>query len=185
MRGRQIPNLITGTRFLLVPLMVWLLLKGRFTPALGVFALMGASDALDGYLAKRYGWQTNLGKFMDPLADKTMLISAYVTLGWLGLIPIWLVILVILRDVIILGGAVAYHVLTRHLNMVPSLLSKLNTVAQIILVLAVIFDQLVGLPSLLLQILIGLTLVTTITSGLGYVIDWSSRARKELQKDVE
>ncbi|MCP4407642.1 MAG: CDP-alcohol phosphatidyltransferase family protein [Gammaproteobacteria bacterium] len=185
MWARQIPNLITGTRIMLVPLMVWLLLKGKFTPALGIFTLMGASDALDGYLAKRYGWQTNLGKFMDPLADKTMLISAYVALGWLGLIPIWLVILVVLRDIVILGGAAAYHVLTRHLSMVPSLLSKLNTLAQIVLVLAVIFDQLVGLPSLLIQSLVGFALITTVTSGVGYVIDWSSRARKALQKDME
>jgi cardiolipin synthase len=182
---KQIPNLITGLRLLLVPFMVWLLLEDRYLPALGVFTLMGISDAMDGFLAKRYGWKTRLGEFLDPVADKTMLVSAFVALGWSGLVPAWLVILVIARDVVILGGAAAYHLLTRQLYMAPTIISKLNTFAQIVLVLAVILDQLMGKQTPIVQIFIGLTLITTVASGFGYVIEWSGRARKELQKDGE
>ncbi len=177
----QIPNIITGVRFLLVPLLVWLLMERHFTLALATFGIMGMSDGLDGFLAKRYGWKTRLGEFMDPLADKTMLISAYISLGFGGLVPFWLVFTVILRDVVILTGAGVYHLLTRRLQMAPSLISKLNTLAQIILVLAVIFDQLIELPDILVSILIILTLFTTVASGIVYVIEWSNRAKQAMR----
>ena len=181
----QIPNIITGARFLLVPLFVWLLVERHFAMALGTFGVMGMSDGLDGFLAKRYGWKTRLGEFLDPLADKTMLVSAYITLGFGGLVPIWLVITIILRDVVILTGAAVYHLLTRKLQMAPSLISKLNTLAQIILVLAVIFDQLIELPDNLVSILIILTLFTTVASGVVYVIEWSSRARQAMRGESQ
>jgi cardiolipin synthase len=182
---KQIPNFITGLRLFLVPFMMWLLLVERYLLALGVFALMGVSDAMDGFLAKRYGWKTRLGEFLDPVADKTMLVSAFVALGWSGLVPAWLVILIIVRDVVILGGAAAYHLLTRQLHMAPTIISKMNTFAQIVLVLAVILDQLMNIPTPIVQIFIALTLITTVASGFGYVIEWSGRAQKELQKDGE
>lgn len=182
---KQIPNFITGLRLFLVPFMMWLLLEERYLLALGVFALMGVSDAMDGFLAKRYGWKTRLGEFLDPVADKTMLVSAFVALGWSGLVPAWLVILIIVRDVVILGGAAAYHLLTRQLHMAPTIISKMNTFAQIVLVLAVILDQLMNIPTPIVQIFIALTLITTVASGFGYVIEWSGRAQKELQKDGE
>ena len=184
MLTRQIPNLLTGMRLLFVPLMVWLLLQASFLPALGVFAVMGISDGLDGFLAKRYGWKTQLGEYLDPLADKTMLVSAYITLGYLALIPVWLVTLIIIREVIILSGAIAYHFMTHRLRMAPSIISKFNTLAQIILVLAVVFDQIITLPALVIKSLIGLTLFSTVASGLGYVIEWSVRARKEIQRGL-
>ena len=179
----QIPNIITGARFLLVPLLVWLLVERYFAMALVTFGIMGMSDGLDGFLAKRYGWKTRLGEFLDPLADKTMLVSAYITLGFGGLVPFWLVITIISRDVVILTGAGVYHLLTRQLQMAPSLISKLNTFAQIILVLAVIFDQLIELPGNLVSILIMLTLFTTVASGAAYVFEWSSRAKQAMRSD--
>ena len=179
----QIPNIITGVRFLLVPLLVWSLVERNFGLALATFGIMGVSDGLDGFLAKHYGWKTRLGEFLDPLADKTMLVSAYITLGFGGLVPFWLVITIILRDVVILTGAGVYHLLTRQLQMVPSLISKLNTLAQIILVLAVIFDQLIELPGNLVSIIIILTLFTTVASGIAYVIEWSSRAKQAMRGD--
>jgi len=177
---RHLPNLITAIRLMLVGPFIWGLLQGRFEMALWLILFMGFSDGLDGFLAKRFGWQTVLGAYLDPIADKTMLVSAYAALGWLGLVPVWLVILIILRDLIILAGAAFYQVLTHHLIMRPSYLSKLNTGAQIILVLVVLLDQLAPLPGWLLSALIFITLLTTVVSGVDYVWDWTRRARQHL-----
>jgi cardiolipin synthase len=179
----QIPNFITGARILLVPLLVWLLVERHFALALATFGIMGMSDGLDGFLAKRYNWKTRLGEYLDPLADKAMLVSAYVSLGFGEVVPFWLVITVVLREVVILTGAGVYHLLTHQLQMAPSLISKLNTLTQIILVFTVIFDQLIELPGNLVSILIVLTLFTTVASGIGYVIEWSSRAKQAIQGD--
>jgi cardiolipin synthase len=183
MEVNQIPNFITGVRILLVPMLVWLLVERHFALALATFGIMGMSDGLDGFLAKRYNWKTRLGEYLDPLADKIMLVSAYVTLGFGEVVPFWLVITVVLREVVILTGAGVYHLLTHQLQMAPSLISKVNTLAQIILVLTVIFDQVIDLPSNLVSILIVLTLITTVASGIGYVIEWSRRAKQAMQGD--
>jgi cardiolipin synthase len=183
MEVNQIPNFITGVRILLVPMLVWLLVERHFALALATFGIMGMSDGLDGFLAKRYNWKTRLGEYLDPLADKIMLVSAYVTLGFGEVVPFWLVITVVLREVVILTGAGVYHLLTHQLQMAPSLISKINTLAQIILVLTVIFDQVIDLPSNLVSILIVLTLITTVASGIGYVIEWSRRAKQAMQGD--
>ena len=100
MKPSDIPNLITVFRFLLVPPLVWLLLNDRFGAALVVFGVAGFSDGLDGFLAKRFHWTSRIGALLDPLADKLLLIASFVTLGWLGWIPVWLVVLVCLRDVL-------------------------------------------------------------------------------------
>ena len=172
---RFIPNCITAARFATVPLFVWWLFDGQFYNALLLFFLMGLSDAFDGYLAKAFDWGTTLGAYMDPAADKAMLISAYVTLGALNLLPHWLVFLVILRDVALLAGALSYNFVTRCLGIQPTFISKLNTFVQIVLVFAVIYSQLNALPILLVQILIGLTVLTTVASGLDYLIEERSR----------
>ena len=185
MQARYIPNLITMVRFLLVPPLVMMMWRGRFGDALVIFAMMGASDALDGFLAKRFGWQTKLGAYMDPLADKLMLVSAFVTLGWLGLLPQWLVALVILRDLLIILGAGAYQAITHRLQMAPTLISKFNTLTQIVLVLTVMIHQLVELPSGALTTLLGLTVFTTLASGLHYLVVWSKRTRENVRDGSE
>jgi len=172
---RFIPNFITAARFAAVPLLVWLLFDEQFYNALLLFFLMGLSDALDGYLAKSFDWKTTLGAYMDPAADKAMLICAYVTLGALNLLPHWLVFIVILRDVALLAGALSYNFATRRLEIHPTLISKLNTFMQIVLVFAVIYSQLNAFPTLLIQIFIGLTIFTTVASGLDYLIEERSR----------
>ncbi|MCG6868357.1 MAG: CDP-alcohol phosphatidyltransferase family protein [Gammaproteobacteria bacterium] len=177
MNVRQIPNVITVVRIALVPVLAWMLLDQRFVLALILAAFMGASDGLDGFLAKFYGWQTRLGSFLDPLADKIMLAATYLCLGWLELLPYWLVALVILRDLIILAGAATYHAITHKLEMQPSYISKLNTVVQILLALIVVLDQIVSLPESLLTVLIGVTVVTTAASGADYVVRWTNRVR--------
>ena len=107
MRASEIPNIISILRILLVIPVIWLLLTDDFPSALWLFAIAGVSDALDGFLAKRYGWQSELGSLLDPLADKILLVSCYVVLGWLLLLPAWLVATVILRDVMIVVGAIS------------------------------------------------------------------------------
>jgi cardiolipin synthase len=176
-KARDLPNIITFVRFLLVPPVVLLLLYRRYDAALLVFALAGFSDALDGYLAKHYHWTSRLGALLDPLADKLMLVSAFVTLAWLGLIPIWLVGLIILRDVVIVTGAIVYNMRIQKLEAAPSAVSKLNTLAQILLVLAVMFSQAIrALPSFWMDVLIYGVLLTTLWSGLDYVWTWGRRA---------
>lgn len=177
MKPHDIPNIITVFRFLLVPPVVWLMLNQRFGAALIVFGIAGFSDALDGYLAKRYNWTSRLGSLLDPLADKLLLLSAFITLAWLHWIPLWLVSLVILRDLIIVAGAIVYHMRIEQLDAEPSLVSKLNTVTQILLVLAVMFTQAVQeLPALWLDVLLYSVLATTVWSGLDYIWTWGRRA---------
>lgn len=177
MKPRDIPNLITVTRFLLVPPVVMLLLNERFGMALILFGIAGLSDGLDGYLAKRNHWTSRLGALMDPLADKLLMVSCFVTLGWLNMLPLWLVVLVVLRDLVIVGGAVVFHMRVERLEAEPSMVSKLNTVAQVLLVLAVIFSRGIhAVPDLWLDILMYTVLATTLWSGFDYVWTWGRRA---------
>jgi cardiolipin synthase len=176
-KARDIPNVITAFRFLLVPPVVILLLQERFTAALVVFGVAGFSDALDGFLAKRFDWRSRLGGIMDPLADKLLLVSSFVTLGWLGLIPAWLVLLVILRDLVIVAGATFYHMRIEQFEAEPSIASKLNTAAQILLVLAVMFSfGIQALPAILIDVLSYSVLATILWSGFDYVWTWGRRA---------
>jgi cardiolipin synthase len=176
---RDIPNLITLLRFLMVPPFVWLLLDGRYGQALALFFVAGASDGLDGYLAKRHGWTSRLGGLLDPLADKLLLVSAFVTLGYQGLLPVYLVGLVLLRDVVIVSGAVAYHFRVARLDADPTWVSKVNTVLQIALVLLVILDQVYPVPGpFWMQTLEAMVAFATVWSGLDYVWTWGRRARE-------
>jgi cardiolipin synthase len=176
-KPRDIPNIITAFRFLLVPPVVILLLQDRFAAALVVFGVAGFSDGLDGFLARRYGWRSRLGGLLDPLADKLLMVSSFLTLGWLGWIPLWLVALVILRDLVIVAGATFYNMRIEKLEAEPTILSKLNTVAQILLVLAVMFSLGVQtLPAHWIDMLIYSVVATTLLSGLDYVRIWGKRA---------
>ena len=179
MTRRDIPNLITLLRFLMVPPFVWLLLEGRHGQALALFFIAGFSDGLDGFLAKRYGWTSRLGGLLDPLADKLLLLSAFVTLGYLGLLPVYLVGLVLLRDVVIVSGAIAYHFRVARLDADPSWVSKVNTVLQIALVLLVIFNQAYPwLAPFWLLMLEAMVVLATVWSGLDYVWTWGRRAQQ-------
>ena len=177
MKASDIPNIITVLRFLLVPPVVLLLLQEQFGLALLMFGVAGFSDALDGYLAKRFNWTSHLGALMDPLADKLLLVSSFITLGWLQLIPLWLVGVVILRDMVIVSGALVYNFRIERLEAEPTMVSKLNTVTQIVLVLAILFSQAVtAMPFLWMDVLLYSVLMTTLWSGFDYVWRWSRRA---------
>ncbi len=179
MQAKDIPNLISIARIILVLPIVWLLLTGDYKIAMLLFFVAGVSDALDGFLAKHYGWQSWLGGILDPLADKFLLMSAYLCLGWLGKLPWWFVGLIVLRDVVIVGGALAYNYRVAHLDAEPTLISKLNTLLQIVLVLVVVYDLgFSTIPAQLISVLVWSVVCTTLFSGFGYVMDWGRRASK-------
>jgi cardiolipin synthase (CMP-forming) len=128
----SIPNLITLARILSVPVMVWSIMNGWMLAAFLLFLAAGVSDAIDGYLAKRFAMTSDLGAYLDPLADKALIVSIYVTLGVSGEIPRWLVILVVSRDIMIVGAVLLAWLVGRPLPMKPLTVSKLNTAAQLI-----------------------------------------------------
>lgn len=130
-KPRDIPNLITGLRILLVAPFLWLLLKEHYGAALVLFAVAGVSDALDGFLAKYYGWTSELGGILDPIADKLLLLGAILALGWLHELPGWLVMLVLVRDALIVGGAISYHLMIARFQAAPLMISKAEYLAAI------------------------------------------------------
>ncbi len=177
LKAKDIPNIISVLRVVMTIPVIYLLITRDFSNALILFAIAGASDALDGFLAKHYHWESHLGGLLDPLADKTLLVACYLILGAIGLLPIALVMTVMLRDLIIIGGAFLYHYNIEVLDADPSLVSKLNTLMQILLVLAVVMNA--GpfqLPDALIQGLIWFTFATTVASGANYVWVWGRRA---------
>jgi cardiolipin synthase (CMP-forming) len=132
-RRLSIPNLITLARILLVPIVVWAITAGEMRIAFILFLAAGVSDAVDGFLAKRFGMATELGAYLDPLADKAMLVSIYIALGIAQAIPRWLVILVVSRDIMIVSAVILSWLVDKPVKLRPLLVSKLNTVAQIAL----------------------------------------------------
>ncbi|MES9966758.1 MAG: CDP-alcohol phosphatidyltransferase family protein [Sedimenticola sp.] len=183
MKREDIPNLISVLRIFLTLPVVWMLLERQFDIALVLFFVAGVSDGLDGYLAKHYGWTSRLGGLLDPLADKVLLVSSFLSLAVVGMIPVWLVMLVILRDLVIVTGALVYNFRVEELEAEPSMISKVNTVAQIVLVLSVVLDEgLMGLPDLYILVMIWAVAVTTVASGVNYVWVWSHRAAQQGQK---
>jgi cardiolipin synthase len=179
LRPADIPNAICVLRIVLVAPAVWCLFLGRFDVALAVVVVAGLSDALDGFLAKRFGWRSRLGGLLDPLADKLLLTSLFVALAVLGLLPAWLAAVVIGRDVVIVSGALAYSLLVGPVQPEPSRVSKANTLAQLTCVASVLVGEAFGWPTGPAVTAAGAgVLVTSVVSGLDYVIRWSSRARR-------
>ncbi len=174
---RYLPNLISGLRILLVGPILWALLGQRFTLAIGLFVLAGVSDAVDGFLAKRFGWSSRVGGILDALADKFLLVSTFVALWWLGVFPGWLVLWILARDLLIIGGGLVYNSRIEKFNPEPSLVSKLNTFLQIVLAaLGVVHLGIMPVPGWILQGLMGSVVLTVFFSGAGYVREWSRRA---------
>lgn len=170
----NLPNFITLGRLLAVPLAIWLMLDARYGAAFWVFVAAGISDALDGYIAKRFDCQTRLGALLDPVADKALLTSVFVTLGIGGELPNWLVILVVFRDVMIVGGFLLVMAIGLSQQFGPLLVSKVNTFMQVALAGFVLAR--LGLDadeSLATHILIVLAALTTAASGLSYLVRWA------------
>ena len=169
----SIPNLISLGRLLTVPVTVWLILVQEIEAEFWVFLVAAASDAVDGQIAKRFGAMTELGAYLDPLADKALLVAVYVSLGYKGLLPLWLVILVVFRDALIVGGVILIHTVSDSVTMRPLMISKINTAAQLILAILVLgvrgFDIADGGLTLVLSYLVG---ASTLASGAAYVVTW-------------
>ena len=169
----NIPNSLTLLRIVLVPFVVWLIITHQMQAAFLLFLLAGLSDAADGFLAKRFGWNSELGAYLDPIADKALLVSIYVTLGFAGHLPVWLVIAVVSRDILIVGAVVLSWMLSRPLSMQPLLISKANTLAQIVLAGLVLAELGVGLGlHELVSFLIWITGALTILSAAVYFWQW-------------
>jgi len=180
LQARDIPNGITIVRVLLTAPVAYLLLEQRYSEALLLFFIAGLSDGLDGYLAKRFDWSSRLGSILDPLADKLLLVTAYICLSWVGDIPLWLAFLVLGRDIVIVLGATAYYFFVGHYQPSPTWISKINTTLQILLVLVLVFSLgVIALPQWLLTSLVYAVCVTTVLSGFDYIWSWGRKAFRE------
>ena len=174
---RWLPNAICVLRIFLAAPIVIALARGDYPLTLALFGVAAASDGLDGWLAKSFGWTSRLGKILDPIADKVLLVTVFVTLVVLGLVPLWLGLTVVLRDVVIVGGAIAYHFLIGFVEGRPTVISKLNTVLQLGFVLLVVAAAAwPPLPKPLIIALGATTFVTTVVSGLDYVLTYGRLA---------
>jgi len=173
---RWLPNALSILRLLLIPPMIGLLLNEAYFWTLVLFALAGVSDGVDGWLAKRFGWQTRLGALLDAAADKWLMASIFITLGWIGLVPVWLVALVFIRDLwIVLGVWYNRHHLA-NFQVTPRLTSKINTGVQVGFVLVVIADAAWHLLNeSLMAGAVAVATLSVVVSGLDYLQDWLRR----------
>lgn len=170
-----IPNAITVLRLLLIVPFAWLLFAGDTAGSLLMFVIAGLSDGLDGFIARRYRWQSAVGGFLDPLADKLLMFVAYMSLAWLAILPWWITFLVVGRDVVISLGAFIYRMMRGPFQAEPIMLSKINTTLQIALVVIFMSREFMPWPPWLLDGLLAGVLLSTISSGIAYVVIWSKR----------
>jgi cardiolipin synthase len=179
-----IPNLITVARIALVPVLILALHAGAYDMALAVFVVAGVSDAVDGFIAKRFHLESRLGAILDPAADKLLLVTMYAMLAMAGDIPFWLMLTVVFRDFLIVGGYLLYTSMLGPVHMHPSMLSKLNTFTQLTLVFVVLssraFDWGLDVTTDALSLAV---LVTTVASGIHYL--WSWLIRHDIEADPQ
>jgi cardiolipin synthase (CMP-forming) len=169
----SIPNIITLGRILLVPVIVWAIASSQMAIAFAVFIVAGVSDAVDGFLAKRFNMTSELGALLDPLADKALLVSIYVALGIWGALPRWIVILVVSRDIMIVSAVIVSWLFGKPIPMKPLMVSKLNTVAQVAFAALVLAALGFGFNSTPYDIvLMGLVTVFTLASVSLYLVEW-------------
>lgn len=181
-----IPNLLTVLRIAATPVLIMLLKYEMFPGALLLFVLAGISDGLDGYIAKRFRYQTRLGAILDPVADKVLLVSCFVVLTVMNHIPFWLLVVVVFRDIVIVGGYLLLVILEGGVKMNPSRISKLNTVFQICLITGVLIKLATGTElSLVIPGLITLVTITSVLSGIHYVWVWAFQRNGAAEDTVE
>ncbi len=174
---RHIPNLICLARIMLIVPLLQAMLAGEQIRILLLFCIAAASDALDGYLAKRFNWTSALGRFLDPAADKLLLVSVFITAAWLDIAPWWVAAVAVARDLVIAAGALFYWLWFGPLRGRPTIISKINTGVQIMYLLAVIMASATGFPPReILDALAAVVVVTTLASGVDYVARFLRRA---------
>ncbi len=173
-----LPNAVSVMRIALILPILVLFVNDEFGWALGLFGFAALSDGVDGYLAKKFNWHSRLGAFLDPAGDKLLLAWSYGTLAYLGHIPVWLAVIVILRDVIIVAGSFMYHYLVRRLEGEPTRISKINTGLEFVYLVFVMSEAGYGWPDRITLIVVGAAvLVTVVISGYDYVWNWIRSAR--------
>jgi len=169
----SIPNIITLGRIILVPIIVWAIASSQMEIALAIFLIAGISDAVDGFLAKRFNMASELGALLDPLADKALLVSIYVALGIWGAVPRWIVILVVSRDIMIVSAVIVSWLFGKPIPMKPLMVSKLNTAAQVAFAALVLASLSFGFtPAPYDLILMFLVTVFTLVSVSLYLVEW-------------
>jgi cardiolipin synthase len=169
----SIPNLITLGRILLVPVVVWSIATGQILLAFLLFLVAGISDGVDGFLAKRFGMKTELGAYLDPLADKVLIVSIYVSLGITAVIPLWIVILVVSRDIMIVGAIILSWLVDKPVQIKPLIVSKANTAAQIVFACLVLGSHGLGIDiDPVLTVVMVLVAVLTLVSVAFYLAEW-------------
>ena len=172
-RRVSIPNIITLGRIMLVPIIVWAIVSSQMEVAFAVFLIAGISDAVDGFLAKRFNMASELGALLDPLADKALLVSIYLSLGIRGDIPRWIVILVVSRDIMIVTAVIVSWLFDKPVEMRPSKVSKLNTAAQVSYAALVLAALAFGFgPAPYDVILMGFVTLFTLSSVSLYLVEW-------------
>jgi len=182
---RQIPNILTLLRIALIVPFAIFVYRGAYLEALIVFFVAGLSDGVDGFLARQFNWKSRFGAIADPLADKLLLITAYIMLAWTQQLPLWLTVVVLARDLIIVAGALVYHYLVSRYDIKPSLLGKLCTLVQIVFALALII-KLAGfpMPDFVVEWGVWCVFGVTLVSGLHYVLSWGAQGWQQLQADT-
>ena len=175
--ANQIPNILTVLRILLIiPFAVSVYVE-QYVQSVIIFFIAGLSDGVDGFLARQFNWKSRFGAIADPLADKLLLITAYVMLAWTEQIPFWFACLILGRDLFIVSGALIYHFFISHYDVKPSLLGKACTLMQIIYVLVLIISLAeLPMPSIVVDYgLWGVTFITSL-SGIHYCMVWGKKA---------
>jgi cardiolipin synthase len=174
-----IPNAISLLRIALVAPILMLIMRDSFGWAMALFWLASFSDGVDGYLAKRFSWHSRLGALLDPIADKLLVAGTFITLAYAQQIPVWLAVIVILRDVVIVAGAIAYNFLVGPVEGEPTRISKLNTALELLFLFFVLSRAGFGWPDQIAVTVLGTSvLITVMISGVDYVWSWSRRARR-------
>jgi cardiolipin synthase len=166
----NLPNYITLLRVILIPFFINLMIYGYYREALAVFVVACVTDALDGMIARLTKTQTELGAFLDPMADKLLILSAFVTLVLLGRLPVWLVIIVVSRDAILTMGSLIIYFTTRDLKIQPSIIGKATTVLQLIVVMLTLVLMSYGKETVLMAFLQWVTAGVTVASGAQYAL---------------
>jgi cardiolipin synthase len=174
---RHLPNIICLIRIALIVPLLQAMLAGEQARILVLFSIAAVSDALDGYLAKRFQWTSDLGRFLDPMADKLLLMSVFITAAWLDIAPWWVATVAVTRDLVIGMGALVYRLWFGPLRGRPTLISKINTGMQILYLLALILASSIQLPPReMLDALAVVMVITTVASGVDYVSRFMRRA---------
>jgi cardiolipin synthase len=174
---RHIPNIISAIRILLVAPIAVTLADHQLAATIVLFGVAALSDAADGFLAKRYGWQSELGAVLDPAADKLLMATVFITLAYMKLVPLWLMATAVARDAIIVIGALLYRYWFGPLNVRPSIVSKFNTLCQAAFIMAVVGREEFSVPPAWMVVVLGaLVFVTVAVSGIDYVLIYGRRA---------